>query len=219
MQIGAIADVHANKPALDAVLEDMPDVDMIVCAGDMVGYYPWPVECLEEIRRRDIPCIQGNHDRAIATGNAGGFNAMARAGVTFARSALDQHDLEWLSELPTERTIADEQVRVVHGHPDDPDHYTYPAEFSAELLGEQSVLVLAHTHVQHSETFPGGIVVNPGSVGQPRDGDPRAAYAVIDLAAGTVAESRVAYDIDAVIEAVKTAGLPRRVGERLREGR
>jgi len=147
--------------------------------------------------------------------------ARDRAGVEHAREALDDDALAWLGDLPAERTLADGRVRVVHGHPDDPDRYTYPDEFSAGMLDGETALVLGHTHVQAHRTVDGGVVVNPGSVGQPRDDDPRAAYAVLDLSEPepAVEERRVEYDVDRVIAAVREAGLPRRIGARLREGR
>ena len=110
-------------------------------------------------------------------------------------------------------------MRLVHGHPDDPDHYTRPDEFGPHLLGEEDVLVLGHTHVQHYEVYDEGVVLNPGSVGQPRDRDPRAAYAVVDLKTLAVEEHRVEYDVATVQKAVREAGLPLRIGMRLAEGR
>jgi diadenosine tetraphosphatase ApaH/serine/threonine PP2A family protein phosphatase len=150
---------------------------------------------------------------------------MARAGVGHAREQLSDDHLDWLGALPDERPLFDDRVRVVHGHPTDPDHYTYPEEFGPDLLtagdcdADPDLLVMGHTHIQHHETYPEGIVLNPGSVGQPRDRDPRAAYAVVDIAENTVEERRVDYDIDEVIVRVKTEGLPERIGTRLRTGR
>ncbi|MFB6127816.1 MAG: metallophosphoesterase [Halolamina sp.] len=224
MQLLVVSDVHGNRVALDAVLEDAPPVDGVVCAGDVVGYGPWPRECLRWAREGDAATVQGNHDRAVAHDTAFRFNRMARAGVEYARETLTAADREWLAERPTERRVAGGRVKVVHGHPDDPDHYTRPDEFGPDLLGRgdgptEDVLVMGHTHVQHHETYDDGVVMNPGSVGQPRDGDPRAAYAVLDLSATTVEERRVSYDVDRVVEAVADADLPRRIGTRLRDGR
>ena len=219
MRLGVISDVHGNLVALDAVLDDMPPVDVLVCAGDVVGYGPWPGDCVDAVRSRDVPTVKGNHDRAVASGSAFRFNAMARAGVDYAREVLGDDDLAWLDGLPTERTVADGRVRIVHGHPDDPDHYTYPDEFSGSMLGDEDALIMGHTHVQAQETFPEGVVLNPGSVGQPRDRDPRAAYAILDLDDLSVEERRVEYDIEAVQRAVEDAGLPSRIGSRLAEGR
>ncbi|MFB1064431.1 metallophosphoesterase [Natrinema sp. H-ect4] len=221
MKVGLISDVHGNRVALEAVLEDMPPVDHLLCAGDVVGYNPWPADCVDELRARDVPTVMGNHDAAVAGDAPFRFNGMARAGVEYAKRELSDDQLEWLTDLPDERLACDGRVKLVHGHPDDPDRYTrytYPRDFSPRLLGDEDVLVLGHTHVQGVERFAEGIVVNPGSVGQPRDGDPRAGYAVLDLDALTVETHRVEYDIDTVQEAVNEAGLPDRIGTRLARG-
>jgi putative phosphoesterase len=219
MRVAVISDVHANRVALDAVLDDLPDVDATVCAGDVVGYNPWPAECVAALRDRDVPTVMGNHDRAVATDSTFRFNSMAAAGVEYARAELDDDALSWLSALPDERTELDGRVRLVHDHPWIRDKYTYPEEFRADFLDDEDVLVLGHTHVQDHRVFDEGIVMNPGSVGQPRDGDHRAAYAILDLDDLSVEERRVDYDIEAVVEAVEEAGLPERIGTRLYDGR
>ncbi|MFC7097197.1 metallophosphoesterase family protein [Halobaculum marinum] len=230
MRLGLLSDVHGNRIALEAVLDDMPPVDGLVCAGDVVGYGPWPGECVDLVREHEMATVQGNHDRAVAGGPYTNFNAMAKAGVEYARETLDDESIAWLSELPERRTVADGRVAVVHGHPDDPDRYTYPHQVSEDLLRlaaerldvnewELDALVFGHTHVQGVESYPRGVVVNPGSVGQPRDGDPRAAYAVLDVEAREVDQRRVEYDVDAVADAVAEAGLPDRIGSRLFEGK
>ncbi|MFC7231919.1 metallophosphoesterase family protein [Saliphagus sp. GCM10025308] len=218
MQIGLCSDVHGNLVALEAVLADLPDVDALVCAGDVVGYNPWPAECVDRLRDLEVPTVMGNHDRAVARETTFRFNAMAAAGVELARERLTNDQREWLAELPDERLAFDGQVKIVHGHPADPDRYTYPRDFSPRLLEDESVLVLGHTHVQHVERYAEGIIVNPGSVGQPRDGDPRAAYAILDLDALEVETRRVAYDVERVQQAVAEAGLPEKIGTRLARG-
>jgi len=219
MRLGVISDIHSNLPALEAVAADMPAVDGLVCAGDIVGYNPWPADCVEWVRDREVPTVMGNHDRMAA--GAGNFrgNRMARAGVQHAEEQLDDDALGWLADLPEQRQLRDDRLAVVHGHPDDPDRYTRLHEFGPDLLRGADALVMGHTHVQHHERYDEGVVLNPGSVGQPRDGDPRAAYAVLDLEDLTVEERRVGYNIDAVVRAVEDAGLPDRIGSRLREGR
>ena len=219
MLVGVVSDIHANRIALEAVLADMPDVDAVVCAGDVVGYNPWPTACVDSIRSNGVPTVMGNHDRAVANGTGFGANGMADAGARYAHDALNGDRLEWLAALPDSRYCFDGRIRLVHGHPDDPNRYTYPSLFSSRLLGDEDVLVMGHTHVQAHELYDDGIVMNPGSVGQPRDGDPDAAYAVVDLDAMTVSERRVEYDIEAVLEAVEAAGLPPETGTRLRKGR
>jgi putative phosphoesterase len=219
MRLGLISDVHGNRVALEAVLDDMPAVDRLLCAGDVVGYNPWPAECVAAVRGRDVPTVMGNHDRAVASETSFGFNSMAQAGVEYAREHLDESALAWLAGLPDERTLLDGRVKVVHGHPADPDRYTYPADFAPGMLDGEELLVMGHTHVQHHAVFAEGMLVNPGSVGQPRDGDPDAAYAVVDLAERAVTEHRVSYDVDRVATAIEEVGLPRRLGQRLYEGR
>lgn len=219
MRVGVISDVHGNKVALDAVLSEMPEVDALVNAGDVVGYNPWPAECVAAMRERGVPTVMGNHDRAVASGTAFRFNSMAAAGVDYARERLDEEALAWLERLPDERVECDGRVKLVHGHPEDPDRYTYPDEFGPEMLEDEDVLVLGHTHVQGHAVFEEGVVMNPGSVGQPRDSDHRAAYAVVDLDDLTVEERRVDYDIESVVDAVNEAGLPERIGTRLYDGR
>jgi putative phosphoesterase len=218
MQLGVISDIHGNRVALEAVLKSMPRVDRLVCAGDVVGYNPWPADCVATVRERDVPTVMGNHDRAVASGTAFRFNEAARAGVEYARDQLDDEAMAWLADLPDERLLLDGKVKLVHGHPDDPDRYTYPRDFAPGLLDDEDVLIMGHTHVQHHEVFAEGIVLNPGSVGQPRDGDPDAAYSVVDLDALTVDEYRVEYDIDRVADAIEDAGLPSRLGRRLYDG-
>jgi len=220
MRLGVISDIHGNLPALEAVENAMPPVDRVVCAGDVVGYNPWPGECLDRLRNQEIATVQGNHDRAVAIDGGERFNAMAQAGVAYAREQLSDDQLAWLGSLPTERFLAAGRVHMVHGHPDDPDRYTYPASFSPSMLADGvELLIVGHTHIQAVEEFTEGVVLNPGSVGQPRDGDPQAAFAVVELSDGvSVEQHRVEYDINRVIEAVDEAGLPRRVGMRLRSG-
>jgi len=237
MRLGVLSDVHGNRVALAAVLADAPAIDGWLCAGDVVGYNPWPGDCVERVRelpapgdgedgeeseRQGAPTVMGNHDRAVATDSAFRFNAMARAGVEYAVEQLDDEHLAWLRELPDRRRECDGRVAMVHGHPDDVDRYTYPDEFDGAMLGEEDLLVLGHTHVQGARAFDEGVVLNPGSVGQPRDGDPRAAYATVELEGAGVVDwdlRRVAYDIDAVQEAVAAAGLPTKIGSRLEQGR
>lgn len=219
MEIGVIADVHANEPALRAVLDDLPSVDGVVCAGDVIGYNPWPAECVDAVRQREIPTVMGNHDRMLALGRNFRGNEMARAGIGLARDRLDADQRAWLGDLPAERRLFDGRLRLVHGHPDDPDHYTFPDEFDPSLLGDERALVMGHTHIQYAEAYDEGVLLNPGSVGQPRDGDPRAAYAILDLESLRVDERRVTYDIEAVESAVHEAALPARTASRLYEGR
>lgn len=219
MRVGAISDIHANLPALEATLAAMPPVDALICAGDVVGYYPWPSACIELLQDQSVIAIKGNHDRALVNDDVFRFHGSALAGLEYAQRTLDPSHRRWLAELPDDRILFDDRLRLVHGHPSDPDRYTYPADVDASIFVGEPIIVLGHTHVQFVETLAEGIVCNPGSVGQPRDGDPRAGYAVIDLEEHAVETHRVEYDIERTQQAVRREGLPESVASRLLEGR
>ena len=211
--VGLISDVHANLPALEAVLDDMPPVDALVHAGDVVGYGPWPNECVELLREHDAYSILGNHDEAVFGGR------VYESGNQYAKNTLTDQNRAWLEDLPISQTLFDGYLHVAHGHPDDKLRYTTPAEFAPDLLGAEEVLVLGHTHQQAQREFDTGIVVNPGSVGQPRDRDKRAAYAVLDTTTSSVSLERVTYDIDRVSEKIGVTPISERNGLRLYDGR
>ncbi|WP_256290038.1 metallophosphoesterase family protein [Halobellus inordinatus] len=208
MQVGLISDVHANRPALEAVLEDMPDVDAIVHAGDVVGYGPFPSEVIEMFRENGIVSIQGNHDRGVLGDFHDNFHEIPKSAALWTTEQLTDDELGYIGSLPIERELYDGQVKVAHGAPDKPNTYTYPEDFSPDLLGEESVLVIGHTHIQAESEFDEGVVVNPGSVGLPRDGDWRAGYAVLDVEAGTVDLHRVEYPKAETQEKIDEYGLP-----------
>lgn len=219
MRLGVISDIHANRVALDAVLDALTSVDHLVCAGDVIGYNPQPADCVEAVRA-SIPCVQGNHDRAIDAPEQYRSNTMAYEGLQYAADHLSEEQREWLRTLPESRTFLDGRVRMVHSHPTDRGRYVRPFQFPSlePHLGDEDVLILGHTHIQHHEEVDGTLVVNPGSVGQPRDRDPRAAFAVVDLEDRTVDEHRIEYDIERVRDAIDAAELPQRTGTRLETG-
>ncbi|WP_248908315.1 metallophosphoesterase family protein [Halocatena marina] len=221
MRLGVISDIHANRVALDAVMDAMPNVEYLVCAGDVIGYNPQPSECVEAVRD-SIPCVQGNHDRAIDAPEQYRSNEMAYEGLRYAADRLSEEQREWLRTLPESRSLFEGRVRVIHSHPSDRGQYVWPARFPSlePYLTEnaEDVLILGHTHVQHHAMVGDTLVVNPGSVGQPRDNDPRAAFAVIELDDRTVEEHRTEYDIECVKDAIDNAELPQRTGRRLEVG-
>lgn len=220
MRIGLISDVHGNLPALETVLSDMPDVDTIVCVGDVIGYNPWPAACVERVRDVASVTVQGNHDRTVRTPETYRGNQMAYAGLEYALEELSEDQLTWLDSLPRKATVGDDRFMIVHDHPEIQDRYVMPHMFSSlwSYVEEYDGLALGHTHVQHKEVDGGRVLVNPGSVGQPRDEDQRAAYAVLDTETVSVNLHRVNYDIDRVINKVEEVGLPKRVGTRLLDG-
>jgi len=233
MELGLISDVHGNQPALEAVLADMPDVDRIYHCGDAVGYNPFPHRVLETFATEGIISIQGNHDRKISTNidsmgtatepearNDAEFRPsdLARAAGVWTHEQLDAEEMEYLANLPAELNIENGDVKLVHGKPGDQDGRLYPEDYGPRLFGDESILVHGHTHVQHAERFDGRLLVNPGSVGQPRDGDPRAAYAVINVETTSVTLHRISYPIEEVVSKIQQTPLPDLLSRWLKNG-
>lgn len=222
MRVGLISDIHGNLPALEAVLDDMPAVDDLVCTGDVVGYNPWPAACVERVREVASICVQGNHDRTVETPERYAHNEMAHAGLELANERLTDEQRMWLADLPSRTTLFNDRFKLVHSHPD-PDklgNYVFPHEFPQMRphLDDYDGIVLGHTHQQHKAIIDERLIVNPGSVGQPRDEDPAAAYAILDTDQPSVELRRVEYDINRVITRVEELDLPTEVGTRLLDG-
>lgn len=222
MKVALLSDVHANAPALEAVLADLADedVDEIVHAGDLIGYGPYPRDVIDIVRTAAILSIRGNHDRGLERPDAfrEQYVPVAVSSLEWTREQLTDDDLSYLAGLALERTLFDDTLHVAHGAPGRPDEYVYPDDLSPTLFEdiEADVLVLGHTHVQVARAFEDGLVINPGSVGQPRDGDPAAAYAIVDLDQLSVSLRRVSYSVHAVTSAIAASGLPNELCEILR---
>ncbi|MFG0320449.1 MAG: metallophosphoesterase family protein [Planctomycetota bacterium JB042] len=237
---GIFSDVHANRPALDAVLEDIArvGVDRHLCLGDLVGYGPHPREVVERVRALGCPVVVGNHDlAAIGRLDTSDFNPFARAAVDWTASRLSEDDRRYLAALPM--TWADGAVSAVHATHDEPEEFLYlqSLEHARDLLLDQErfLVVFGHTHVPMTFALSGDRVgvsserrvdlsdvdralVNVGSVGQPRDEDARASWVLFDERRRTLEIRRVPYDYEPVVEAILAAGLPSILGERLRFG-
>jgi predicted phosphodiesterase len=242
-----LSDIHANITALDAALSDAEGRwDNAVCLGDIVGYGPDPNEAVERIR--SLPCvtIRGNHDKAVAgLDEAEDFNPVARTAVLWSRERLSDENLEYLIHLEAGPVFVD-GFTIVHGSIRDEDEYLFvPPQASEEMrIAATPVTFFGHTHRQGgfihnalgleaisfepslrkliwtcSVEEGGTYLLNPGSIGQPRDGDPRAAYAIADLRRQTVEFWRVPYDIEAVRRRMRDALLPEVLIERLTVGR
>ena len=210
--IGLVSDIHANAVAFEAVLKNMPDVDALVHAGDVIGYGPSPNRCIELLRDRDAHSVRGNHDEALFGG------PVYESGDEYAVDSVTDENRAWVESCPEELSVANGRVKIVHGNPEDRFRYTYPRAFQPELLDGEDILALGHTHYQAKSAFDAGTIVNPGSVGQPRDGNPQAAYAVVDLDATEVTLHRVAYDIETVQERIDEVPIGERNANRLEKG-
>ena len=218
MRVLVISDVHGNLAALEAVLAEPHDA--VVCLGDLVGYGPEPGACARRIRIEAGLVLQGNHDRALGEGVPprcrAEFEWLAEALAPVGRTQLEPGERAWLAGLPRMATREYDGLRclLVHATPRDP-LYRYlgsdGAEWAREIgtLDADTVLV-GHTHLQFELTAAGRHVINPGSVGQPKDGDPRAAYAVLEN--GAVRLGRVTYDVERTVAALTETGRPISLG-------
>lgn len=234
MRFGVLSDVHANLPALRTVLQHLANqgVDGYLCMGDLVGYGPFPNECIEAIATLPAVCVSGNHDLiAIGSLSDGRAGALARETLQWTRSVLEADALTYLRQLP--RTLmVEERLVLAHGSLEDPEEYVRSGWRATELLevaaggvpGLQALL-LGHTHRPWAYGRDSGslvrrapaeaklrpdeaYVLNPGSVGQSRDRSPVARYALLDLAMGSVTYHAVPYDRSIVRAALLAAGLP-----------
>ena len=224
MRIALLADVHANLPALEAVLKDVDNlgVDAIWVAGDLVGYNPWPNEVIRVLKDRKVRAIRGNHDRAALSGDTSWFNELAAAAVRWTRIVLTPASVGYLKLLDdrTRASTPEGVAAIYHGSPRNDDEYVLPWSVDDALMRMASAafVVLGHTHVPMAFTSRYGVLVNPGSVGQPRDRDPRASWALLDTWTRGVLPRRVPYDVGAVVAAIRKAGLPPELGQRLQWG-
>ncbi|HTY46160.1 MAG TPA: metallophosphoesterase family protein [Methanomassiliicoccales archaeon] len=224
MKVAFIADVHSNLEALRATLNDIDlrGITRILCAGDLVGYGANPNDVVAELRSRRVECIAGNHDRAVSRMNPVGMNAMAAAAVYWTAKNINAEAAGFLAGLKAHMQVDVEgtPLAIYHGSPRDDDEYLYEVDAVPELLEmtRSRVLVTGHTHVPYVKSAPGGHLVNPGSVGQPRDGDPRASYMVYDPGEPRFEIVRLQYDVQSAAKAITDAGLPGFLASRLIDG-
>jgi predicted phosphodiesterase len=247
MRILILSDIHANFTALEAALTQAAGRwDVAVCLGDIVGYGPDPAEVSEKIRSIAQACIRGNHDKAVAgIMSTEDFNPVAKAAVDWTRSQLSPELMRWLAELP-HGPMESHDLVLVHGAFQDEDEYVFtPAQALEGLLDSTAaVTFFGHTHHQGGFSYLDNnlevlqirpranelfaplrieadkrYLLNPGSIGQPRDADPRASFAIADLANQTVEFWRVPYEIGKVQSRMRKAGLPEPLVQRLEFGR
>lgn len=224
MRIGLISDVHANVIALEAVLDELArsGVDVIYNAGDLIGYYPYPNETIEMLRQRKVISIRGNHDRSVLDDDTFRMNPMASSAISWTAMELSESSRSYLRSLNdgTDFLVGNMRCSMHHGSPEDEDEYIFEDDADQRLLDLcwSKLLILGHTHVPFVKHLERGHIVNPGSVGQPRDGDPRSSYMIFDSTKSVFENRRVKYDIVSVQKAVLEAGLPRSLADRLSHG-
>ncbi len=226
-EVAVISDVHSNLEALEKVLSEVGGME-VYCLGDLVGYGANPNEVVELISGRVAIAVMGNHDYAAVTGDTSMFNPRAAMSSIWTAKDLTAKNLEYLRALPKTISLRIGKVDALltHGSPDDALwEYVAPvthAELYGQYLSKLGVRLigLGHTHVPYVWREGEGIVFNPGSVGQPRDGDRRASYAVLTAEgdSASVDLRRVEYDYEKAASKIRKAGLPEQNASRLASG-
>jgi len=226
-ELAVISDVHANLEAFESVLAEAKGLD-ILCLGDLVDYGANPNEVVELVRRRGIKSVMGNHDWAALNGDTSMFNARAAMSSVWTRAHLTNQNLEFIRTLvPEFRTeLEGTAAYFTHGSPDDRLWEYVDPKTHSDLFGfylsklKVGLIGLGHTHVPYVWEERGKVVFNPGSVGQPRDGDPKASFAVLraDGQEVRVEIRRVPYDVRKAASKIREAGLPESNATRLLSG-
>ncbi len=224
MRFAIVSDIHSNLPALSSVKEAVErlGVEAVICAGDTVGYGANPNECCQVIAGWALVSCIGNHDLAALRRDPAGMNPYAAKAALWTSEHLDEDSKAYLSGLEESARLRMDEIdfEIHHGSLRSIWEYLYEDDATERMLSEAlaSVLVFGHTHVPYVKRYPAGIIVNPGSVGQPRDNDPRASLAILSTDPLMCETIRVEYDIEAASEAILREGLPTMLAERLYSG-
>lgn len=241
MKIAIISDIHGNYDALESVLENIDtqgNVEKIYCLGDLIGYGAQPNECVEKIREIGCDTVAGNHDFAsVGKLSFEFFNTFAKQSAMWTRDTLTDENIEWIKGLEYLKIL--DSVTLVHGTPFSPEMFHYistlnDAQVSFEEM-KTDICFVGHSHVpivffdtnpisyvvkdEIRVTSEEKTIVNVGSVGQPRDENPKACYALFDSEEMVIKLVRVSYDIESAVSKILEAGLPEILGARLKEGR
>jgi len=241
MRLLVLSDIHSNLFAFDAVLADAGSFDQIWCVGDVIGYGPQPNECIDRLRSCHHLCVAGNHDWAATDMlDVSTFNPDALRACLWTKDQLTPHNRAYIASLPERFTMG--RFTIVHGSPRQPiwEYITHLSIAAANLAAFDTPFCLfGHTHIPVIYSFSGSphqgneltpplreaiplgdqcLMLNPGGVGQPRDGDPRASYMLMDTEANTVEYRRVIYPVEKTQEMMLSLGLPPRLATRLSFG-
>ncbi len=232
MRLAVLSDIHSNLEALESVLSDIDrrSVDDIICLGDIVGYGADPNACLELIRSRARFSVLGNHDQAVnVVEERIHFNPSAERAVEWTASLLDENAREYLASLPYR--VSFENLLFVHSAPKDPTAWEYVfSGFEARLFGRyfaERICFIGHSHVPGMYALDASVrgydptqryLINVGSVGQPRDGDWRCSYGLLDTVAGSYENIRLEYDVETAMKKIVASRLPKNLAGRLKAG-
>ncbi len=230
MRIAVLSDIHSNLEALAVVITHirLQRIKTIWVAGDIIGYCANPNEVLQLLRKENAVMIAGDHDRqALTLDELKWFNEYAQKALIYTNKVLTDENKAFLKTLKEthEETIDDRRVFMVHGSPNSPlKEYVYSTTPDVNLLAmlnkaKADVLILGHTHQPFVRRVRGSLVINPGSVGQPRDNSPTSEYCILDPMYMQAVIHRVKYDVSTASKKIISAGLPRYLAERLFQGR
>lgn len=222
MQLAIISDIHSNLEAFKAVLKDIKKrkIKKIYCAGDIVGYGANPEECIDLIKENKITSVMGNHDLCCANlQKIEWFNEYGQKAALYQNKILTLKNKKFLLKLP--KIIKKENLFIVHGSPINPLYeYIFPEISAWDLreffnLTKKPILIMGHTHVPFIQKFKNKLVINPGSVGQPRDANPKASYCILDTKNLKAKIIKISYNIDIAANKILKAKLPNFLAQRL----
>lgn len=220
--IAVCSDIHSNLPALEKFIKKTENCKERWCLGDIVGYGPWPKKCLDLVRENFSVIVQGNHDKNVGYEDYKSFgsNEMSLAGARLSNSVLDEADLNWLKNLPYCKELKyNNSYLLTHSSPKNRGDYVYPEDVDSLkiYLHYFDFILMGHTHVPFIEETESGFICNPGSIGQPRDGNPKASYMIISN--GVPKIKRFDYNKKHYMNEARKLGLPRRSYQRLFSGK
>lgn len=237
MKFAVIADIHGNLPALLEVWEDIrkQNIDLVFCAGDLVGYTPFPNEVIEFIQSKGIKTIQGNYDESIGynrfTCGCDFKNEEARiigeGSLNWTKQAVTEENKEFLRSLPKEIriTLSRYNILIIHGSPYRQNEYLFEntdTTYLNKMLEDTNsdILICGHTHLPYHLTLNNGHVINAGSAGKPKHGNPDATYVIIELLDNKVTTTirYVPYDYEKTAKAIEESQLPNQIADKIRKG-
>lgn len=235
MKIALISDIHGNLIALEEVLQDIEnrDIDEIYCLGDLVGYGPSPNEVINLIKEKGIPCVQGNYDEKVTKG----FDRASLANnevdnltikeqiLLWTQDNISKENIKWLEDLPKniEFEVEGKKTLLVHGSPRKNNEYLYEDSTELDEIGEITevdIMACGHTHMAYHKIVNGIHMINSGTVGRPKEGNPDITYMIINITEKNVDTEMVKleYDYETVAKAIENSSLPNEMAEKIRKG-
>jgi len=224
MRIGLISDIHSNIYGLKSVLARLKGTELILCSGDITGYYPFVNEVFEELKNYNVMLVKGNHDAHLCGDKIDDLRPIEPISLAYTQKHITNANLDIIRNAPLEQRIEINGIKVAmfHASPwNKLEEYIYPDYTGFDRFKEidADAVILGHTHYPMVKKIKGRLVINPGSCGQPRDYDPRASFAILDTSTRNVNIERVQYDVEKVCAAVKELGFDSKLADILKRRR